>query len=201
MITFMFDIFCVTNRRICGEAFPSHIQKLAQAHPAGIILREKDLSELEYKSLAVEVIKLCDHYGVPCILHSFVKVAKELSCKNIHLPLSLLRTLSAEDKARFSMLGTSCHNVEEAKEAEWLGCSYIIAGHIFDTACKKNLPGRGIPFLKKMCDTVSLPVYAIGGITPENVKELKGTGAMGACLMSGAMKCENPQIYLKYFKM
>lgn len=201
MITSMFDILCVTNRILCEEDFLVRIEKLAQSQASGIILREKDLSENEYRALAVDVMKLCDDYNVPCILHSFVKVAKELSCKNIHLPLPILRTMSLEDKTKFTMFGTSCHSVEEAKEAELLGCTYIIAGHIFDTDCKKDLPGRGIHFLKEVCDKVSVPVYAIGGIAPENVNELENTGAKGACVMSGAMKCENPQMYMKQFAM
>ena len=80
---------------------------------------------------------------------------------------------------------------EEAKEAERLGCTYITAGHIFLTDCKKGLPGRGLTFLQNICENVSIPVYAIGGISNENINDVRQTGAAGACIMSGFMKCNN----------
>ena len=90
-----------------------------------------------------------------------------------------------EERDAFQILGASCHSLEEAVEAENLGCTYITAGHIYETDCKKGLPGRGIGFLKKICETVSVPVYAIGGIGAENIQEIKNAGAAGGCIMSG----------------
>ena len=81
-------------------------------------------------------------------------------------------------------------SVEEAVEAVSLGASYVTAGHIFATDCKKGLPPRGLSFLKEVCETVSIPVYAIGGITFDKTQwnALKEQGASGACIMSGMMK-------------
>ncbi|MGN0572472.1 MAG: thiamine phosphate synthase, partial [Acutalibacteraceae bacterium] len=97
---------------------------------------------------------------------------------------------------RFSTLGASCHSVDDAIEAEKLGCTYITAGHVFNTDCKKGLPGRGTAFLKSVCDSVSIPVYAIGGICPENIAEIRSAGTAGACVMSGAMVCADVRKYL-----
>lgn len=190
----------MTNRILCKEDFLNRIEKIAAAHPAGIILREKDLPEKEYRQLAETVLEICRKHHTHCILHSFVKTAKALDVSAIHLPLALLRTLSVNDKERFTILGASCHSVEDAVEAQKLGCTYITAGHIFDTDCKKGLPGRGIDFLCKICKSVSIPVYAIGGIGSENIAEVRNAGAKGACIMSGMMVCENPQNYLAAFE-
>lgn len=176
------------------------ITEIAAVGPAGIILREKDLSREEYKALAEAVLKICKEYQVPCILHSFPEVAQELDCHALHLPLPILRRVSMGDKTGFTHLGASCHSVEEALEAEKLGCTYIIAGHIFDTDCKKDLPGRGMDFLESVCESVSIPVYAIGGIDASNVDRVLEAGAKGACVMSGAMCCENVGEYLAAFK-
>ena len=119
------------------------IEEIAKMHPAGIILREKDLTEEEYRELAKQVLSICEKYQVPCMLHGFVDVALELKTGAIHLPLPVLRSLSEEKKKGFSVLGASCHSEEEAREAELLGCTYVVAGHIFATDCKKGLPGRG----------------------------------------------------------
>lgn len=177
------------------------MKKLVQAKPDAVILREKDLTGEEYKALGEKVLKICTGSGILCIFHTFIKEAAELGGKAIHIPLPLLRTLTEEEKTAlkkdFSLTGTSCHSVEEAREAERLGCAYIIAGHIFDTDCKRGAPGRGTEFLQKVCRSVSIPVFAIGGIQEDTAGKVRGTGAKGCCVMSSAMKCENPGEYLE----
>ncbi|MCI8610765.1 MAG: thiamine phosphate synthase [Clostridiales bacterium] len=193
----MSDILCVTNRRLCQEDFLTRIEKIAACRPAGIILREKDLSLAAYVRLAKEVLAVCGQYGVRCILHSFPEAARELGADEIHLPLPLLRQMDKKDVARFIQIGASCHSIEEAREAWRLGCTYITAGHIFETDCKKGVPGRGISFLEAVCAATSLPVYAIGGIGPRNIGFVRAAGAAGVCLMRSLMESENVQELLK----
>ena len=201
MIIFMSDILCVTNRTLCKEDFLQRVEKIAASHPKGIILREKDLSEEEYKKLAEKVIQICEEYHVPCILHYFVDAAIELGAENIHLPLHVLRGMDEKKKEAFKIIGASCHSVEEAQEAERLGCTYITAGHIFVTDCKKGLAPRGLEFLQDVCKSVSIPVYAIGGIGSENIGAVRKAGAAGACVMSGLMSCENVKETMKGFEI
>lgn len=196
MITFMSDILCVTNRLLCKEDFLYRIEKIAACGPAGIILREKDLTGEEYMILAEQVMEICKKYAVPCILHSFIQEARKLKSEAIHLPLPVLRGMTKEDKADFKIIGASCHSADDAVEAENLGCTYITAGHIFATDCKKSLPPRGTGFLKIVCRSVSVPVYAIGGINSGNVESVRNAGAKGACIMSGLMCCESEDIRL-----
>ena len=176
------------------------VEKIAACRPKGIILREKDLTEEEYKKLAEKVWKLCKRYEVPCMLHSFADAAIELGAENIHLPLHILQQLDIKKKEKFKEIGASCHSVEEAQEAERLGCTYITAGHVFATDCKKGLPPRGLAFLQAVCQCVSIPVYAIGGIGSENIATVRKAGAKGACIMSGLMKCEDVEQFLKALK-
>lgn len=192
----MSDIICVTNRRLCKTDFLQRIGEIASCRPRAIILREKDMSESAYRQLAQKVMMICERQGIPCILHSFVNTAIELKAAQIHLPLPVLRRLPEAEKAYFSVIGVSCHSVEEAVEAQRLGCTYITAGHIFATDCKKGLPPRGINMLKRVCENVSVPVYAIGGINNQNIKEVRGSGARGACIMSGLMCCGNVRSYI-----
>lgn len=197
MIIYMSDIIVVTNRHLCRDDFLLRMEKIAQAHPAGIILREKDMEQEQYKKLAASVQNICKKQGTLCILHNFVEIAEDLEATAIHLPLPVLRKLSKEKKEKFTVLGASCHSVEDARKAEALGCTYITAGHIFETNCKKGLPGRGILFLREVCQSISIPVYAIGGISAGNIQEIRTTGAAGACVMSGSMVCEDVTEYLK----
>ena len=174
----------------------TRIEKIASAKVSAIILREKDLTEAEYEALAVKVMKIFEKYEANLILHNFAQTAIKLKTNALHLPLAKLRELSAEDKKQFKVLGASCHSVQDAIEAENLGCTYITAGHIFDTNSKKGIPGRGIPFLKEITGSVTIPVYAIGGITPKNALEVKNAGAKGVCVMGGFMRCEKVLVYV-----
>ena len=165
----MFDLLCLTDRTLCREPFLDRVAAIAAARPAALILREKDLPEDQYQALAAQVMSLCRQAGVPCILHTFVGAARALGAQAIHLPLPVLRTLSAGERAAFPALGASCHSVEEAWEAVALGATYLTAGHVFATTCKAGLPGRGVEFLAQVCAAVPCPVYAIGGVGPENL--------------------------------
>ncbi|MCI7097664.1 MAG: thiamine phosphate synthase [Lachnospiraceae bacterium] len=194
------NIIAVTNRRLCSRPLTEQVERVCRLSPKAVILREKDLTEEEYTLAAEEIMGICSRYGVPCILHTFVETAINLNCPAIHLPLPLLRRHRADGtwgsiKKTFSIIGTSVHSVEEAMEAEKLGASYITAGHIYTTDCKKGLPPRGLRFLQAVCENVTIPVYAIGGIHMEGkhvskkqMEEIMACGAAGGWVMSGMMK-------------
>lgn len=83
-------IIAVTNRHLCSRPFIEQLERVCKLHPHAIVLREKDMPEAEYLSLARDVIALCKEYNVQCILHSFVNVAVKLNHPYIHLPLPIL---------------------------------------------------------------------------------------------------------------
>lgn len=183
----MFKIGAVTNRKLCEGDFLEQIRRITATDLSFIILREKDLSNLDYDILARQVLAICQSANVPCILHSHLEVAETLGVEAIHLPLPILRQ-HANVKDKFKTLGVSVHSVEEARQAEALGATYLTAGHIFWTDCKKGLEPRGVTFLKEVVENVSIPVYGIGGIHQENLSDIVSTGAAGACMMSEYMK-------------
>lgn len=183
-------ILAITNRRLCTRPFAKQIERVCQFHPKAVVLREKDMSEEEYLSLAKEIMRICNHYDVPCILHTYIHTARTLHCPAIHLPLPLLRQYQNEGNlSDFHTIGASVHSMAEALEAERLGATYLTAGHIYTTDCKKGVPPRGLSFLQEVCQGVFLPVYAIGGIQPkrEQLSEVMASGAKGGCIMSGMM--------------
>lgn len=196
----MSDIICITNRTLCGGDYLQQLETIAAAHPRAIVLREKDLAEEAYEALARQVLALCARHHTLCILHSFPEVARRLGCGSLHLPLQRLRELGAEEKAAFSCIGASTHSVEEAQEAQRLGAAYITAGHVFATDCKQGLAPRGLPFLRAVCESVTIPIYAIGGIRAGNLAAVRGSGAAGACVMSGLMRSTDPAGTLAYLQ-
>lgn len=189
----MFKILSVTNRHLCREPLAVRIRRIARSGIDGIILREKDLSEEEYQCLAAEVMEICRKSGTMCVLHTFADTAEKLGAEALHLPLPILKNLPQTQREKFAVLGASCHSLEDVQEAARFGCTYVTLGHIFVTDCKKGLPPRGIDLLREVCGYSPIPVYAIGGIRPENLFEVQAAGAAGACIMSGLLCCPDPE--------
>ncbi len=192
----MCNVICVTNRSLCGGSFLRRLEEIAAAGVSAVILREKDMTSEQYRLLAARSMEVCRRRRVPCILHNFPGTALELGAKALHLPMPKLRALGEEERKQFDVLGASCHTLAEAREAEALGCTYITAGHIFATDCKRGLAPRGTDFLREVSRAVEIPVYAIGGIHAANVGEVMQTGAAGVCVMSGLTRCADVAQYI-----
>ena len=191
----MAELICVTQRSLCSDDFLERIRRLAQAKPQAILLREKDLGEADYEVLAREVQERCAPWGVRLVVRRYGGVARRLGLRQVHLSMEELRQAEPGMLTELQV-GVSIHSVEEATEAQALGAAYLVAGHIYATDCKKELEPRGLDFLREVCQTVSIPVFAIGGVTAERVPELLACGAAGCCVMSGAMQCASPEAYI-----
>lgn len=188
----MFKIICVTDRKLCREDFLTRIEKIASAKPDRIIFRDKDCKDDDYVKTAFKILKISDKYSVPCSMYR-----KFDRFSNIHMTMPMLQHIRLADMNFINLAGVSAHSVDEAVEAEKMGVDYVIAGHIFETDCKKGLAPRGLDFLKQVCNAVKIPVYAIGGINADNINSVAQAGADGACIMSGFMTCENPAEYME----
>lgn len=183
-----FELVCVTHRGLCPDGLPRRAAALAEAGIHKVILREKDLPEQDYEALARQVLAAA---GERVVLHHFPAVCARLGVPRLHLSLGALEG-DPSVRARVELLGVSVHAPEEARRAQALGADYVTAGHVFATNCKRGLPGRGLLWLGQVVEAVSIPVYAIGGIGPDNLAAVARTGAAGACLMSSLMVCPDP---------
>ena len=173
------------------------VHQLAQARPHAVMLREKELDVQGYEELARKVKAICEQFSVILILHKNASVAEKMNHSHLHLSMPDLRSYLKGRHPLF--IGASVHSVAEAVEAEALGASYVVAGHIYPTDSKKDTSPRGVSFLQQVCQAVSIPVFAIGGIDGNNVKEIMESGAQGCCSMSAAMICKNPGMWVKSF--
>jgi len=191
----MYKLLAITSRRLCKEDFLYRVEKIAAMKISALLLREKDLSSAAYEKLARQVLPLCQRCNTLCIFHTYEDIGQRLRWPHIHMPLPLLRK-SSVDKGFWKTLGVSVHSVEEAEEAVILGATYLTAGHIFATACKQNLPPRGTDFLRQICQRTDIPVYALGGITPQTIENLQGLPIEGIAIMSGLMDCKDPVRYV-----
>lgn len=185
----------ITNRHLCCKELLYQIELLCKRGVSAIILREKDMTEKEYKSLAEKAIAIGQSYNTSIILHSFVNVAESLGCSAIHLPMPLFMKMADNKRSyrksltdSFKIIGVSTHTLKEAVEAEKAGAAYITASHIYATECKKGCEPKGIDYLKEVCKAVSIPVYALGGMNFNNMNDALKAGAEKVCMMSEMMR-------------
>lgn len=179
-----------------GRGFLDQVEAVAKAQPRALILRAKDRSEEAYEDLARAVLARGIAQETSLILHGSWRVAQALAWPALHLPLPVLRTLPEEARASFQLLGASVHSPEEAQEAEALGASYLLAGHVFATTCKPGLAPRGLAFLAAVLQVTSLPVYALGGITPQLAPEVWALAPAGLAVRSALMRAPDPKAVL-----
>ena len=195
----------ISNRKLCeNENLEKQIEKIFSAYERKIILkkfeivaltlREKDLNKNEYLKLIEKIYPICKRYGINLILHQNydLNLDDKYNIEGIHLSYSIFKSLNQNIKAelikKYKRIGVSVHSLNEAKEVESLGASYVVAGHIFETDCKKGLEPRGLKFIKDLSSALSIPIFAIGGIDEKNSLSVINNGAFSVCMMSTLMK-------------
>ena len=195
----------ISNRKLCeNENLEKQIKKIFSAYEKKIILknfdivaltlREKDLDKNEYLKLIEKIYPICQKYKINLILHQNydLNLDDKYNIEGIHLSYSIFKSLNQNIKAelikKYKRIGVSIHSLDEAKEVESLGASYVVAGHIFETECKKGLEPRGLKFIKDLSSALSIPIFAIGGIDEKNSLSVINSGAFSVCMMSTLMK-------------
>lgn len=195
----------ISNRKLCeNENLEKQIEKIFSAYEKKIILenfdivsltlREKDLNKNEYLKLIEKIYPICQKYKINLILHQNydLNLDEKYDIEGIHLSYSIFKSLNQNIKAelikKYKRIGVSIHSLEEAKDVESLGASYVIAGHIFKTDCKKGLEPRGLKFIEDLSSALSIPIFAIGGIDEKKSLSVIDSGAFSVCMMSTLMK-------------
>ena len=195
----------ITNRKLCeNENLERQIEKIFSAYEKKIILknfeivtltlREKDLDKNEYLKLVEKIYPICQKYRIDLILHQNydLNLDEKYKIEGIHLSYEIFKSLNKNIREKlikkYKRIGVSIHSLEEAKDVENLGATYVVAGHIFETDCKKGLEPRGLNFIKELSSILTIPIFAIGGINEENSNLVLNSGAFGVCMMSSLMK-------------
>lgn len=186
-------LYAVTDAAWTGEK--TLIQQVKEALEGGITflqLREKHLSEKEFLREAVEIKRLTDQYQIPFVINDNIEIAQKTGADGVHvgqddMPVEEVRKILGEDK----IIGVSAHNVEEAVRAEQGGANYLGVGAVHTTATKENTSAVSMEEMKKICQTVSIPVVAIGGIKKNNMNVLSGTGVDGIAVVSAIFAAKN----------
>ena len=186
-------LYLVTNRY--QDSLESFLEKVETACRSGVSiiqLREKNLTTNQYYQLAKQVKEITDAYQVPLIIDDRLDICLAVDAAGLHigddeLPVSVARKVLGPEK----ILGVTAKTVKRALEAETSGADYLGTGAIFPTTTKENAPITLISTLKTICQTVAIPVVAIGGLTSENIDQLIGTGIAGVAVVRDLMQAED----------
>lgn len=195
-------LYGVTDRAWVGEL--SFLEQVEAALKGGITclqLREKRLSEEEFIREAKEILELTKSYGVPLIINDNIQVALASGADGVHLGQKDVRADRARELlGQEKIIGVSARTVEQAVAAWKMGADYLGSGAVFGTSTKQDAKPMERETLRAIAEVVPIPVVAIGGITQENLGELRGTKAAGAALVSaifGAKQIEESVRQLK----
>ena len=194
-------LYLVTNRY--QDSLESFLEKVETACRSGVTivqLREKNLTTNQYYQLAKQVKEITDAYQVPLIIDDRLDVCLAVDAAGLHigddeLPVSVARQVLGPGK----ILGVTAKTVKRALEAEESGADYLGTGAIFPTTTKENAPITRISTLNDICQTVSIPVVAIGGLTSENIDQLIGTGIAGVAVVRDLMQAEDIEVKTQAF--
>ena len=148
-------------------------------------LREKKLDEEAFYQEALVIKKLCKENDVPFIINDNVDVALRCDADGVHVGQSDMEAQDVRAKlGPDKIIGVSARTVEQAVKAEKMGADYLGVGAVFSTSTKLDAREVSWETLKEICETVSIPVVAIGGITADNLSQLAGTGVDGVAVVS-----------------
>lgn len=191
-----YTLYLCTDRSCLGDKdFYETIRNAVFGGCSVVQLREKNIETREYIRIAKEVRKITREVSVPLIINDRVDVCMAVDADGVHLgqedmEVSMARQILGPDK----IIGCSAHNLKEAKKAWEDGADYLGVGAIFSTNTKKNTVDTSIDALKEICDTVKLPVVAIGGVKEDNVHLLAQIKIAGIAVVSAIMAKEDSKI-------
>ena len=194
-----FRLYAITDRHQCAPTpLVDVVSELLDAGVTAIQLREKDLDDTELLQLAQPIAEVCRNYEAKLFINTSDKVLQRSTMSiagaaGVHLPADAapVRIVKAQAEDNFHV-GCSVHSLNAAEKRETEGADFVTYSPIYPTASKPGYgPAVGVEGLAKVVENVRLPVFALGGVTPERVTECLAAGAFGVAVMSGVMVSTN----------
>ena len=198
-----FRLYVITNRLLCGDR--SLAQVVGDACKAGvkaIQLHEKDIPAKFVYNLAQEIQQICKRTGAKLLINDRFDISGAVGADGVHLtskslPVEIVRKNFNSDK----LVGVSAHSLEEARRAEDSGADFVLFGPIYPTPSKAAYGHpQGLTKLQEVAKSVAIPVFAVGGMTPEKAKECVESDAFGVAVISSVMSTRDISATLKSYE-
>lgn len=180
------QLYAITDRHwLNGRSLYEVVKESLDGGVTFLQLREKQLDEDHFLAEAKELQGLCSEYNVPFIINDNVEIALAINADGVHIGQSDMEMKEAREKlGSDKIIGVSAHTKEEALLAQAQGADYLGVGAVFPTSSKDDAESVSYETLKEICEVVSIPVVAIGGITKDNLHQLSGSGISGVSVIS-----------------
>jgi len=198
----MLRLYAVTDRSwLRGQTLCEQVEQALAGGATLVQLREKELDEEAFLREAIELAKLCHRYGVPLLINDNVDIAKRSGADGVHVGQDDMEAASVRSILGSDMIvGVTAKTVEQALRAQDAGADYLGSGAVFGSATKLNAKPMTKELLKSICNAVSIPVAAIGGISRENIYELSETGIAGVAVVSGIFAADDIEAECRYLR-
>ncbi|MFL6622463.1 MAG: Nudix family hydrolase [Sulfurifustis sp.] len=184
-------------RRLGREEFLVRLERVLGAGARLVQLREPHMPPVEFCAYARRVAALCRRFGARLLVNAAPELLRECDADGVHLSSARLMALSKRPVPAEYWLGASCHNAPELERAAALGADFAVLGSVQPTASHPGAPILGWERFAELCQTVTLPVYALGGMRPPDLPRATATGAFGLAMISGVWDAENPEAVVR----
>lgn len=196
-------LYAVTDRSwLNGRTLFDQVEEALDGGATCVQLREKSLDRDAFLQEAIEIARLCHRHGVPLLINDDVDIARRSGADGVHvgqddMEAHLARELLGPDM----IVGVTAKTVEQALRAQEAGADYLGSGAVFGSSTKLNAKPMTKERLRSICDAVSIPVVAIGGINRNNLLELAGTGIHGVAVVSGIFAAADIEQECRHLRM
>ncbi len=198
-----FRLYVITNRQLCGDrTLTEVVGEVCRGGVKAIQLREKDLPAKSIFNLAQEIQQICKRTGAKLLINDRFDIAGAVGADGVHLtskslPVEIVRKNFNSDK----LVGVSTHSLEEARRAQDSGADFVLFGPIYPTPSKAAYGhAQGLTKLQEVAKSVAIPVFAVGGMTPEKAKECVESDAFGVAVISSVISTRDISATLKSYE-
>jgi thiamine-phosphate pyrophosphorylase len=186
-------LYAVTDRTWTREqTLDQQVELALQAGVTFLQLREKHIAKEQFLEEVWRMKKLANKYQVPFVINDDVELALKCDADGVHVGQKDMEAVKARELlGNQKIIGVSVQTVEQAKLAQDQGADYLGVGAVFNTSTKLDAAEVSFDTVKAICNEVTIPVIAIGGISPKNIHQLKGTGIQGVAVISAIFASKN----------
>ena len=189
----MLKLYAVTDRTwLGGRSLEEAVEQAILGGVTCVQLREKDMDDDELIEEASKLAEICHRHNVPLIVNDNFIAAMKSGADGVHVgiedaPVKEIRRIAGEN----FIIGATAKTVEQAKRAEAEGADYLGVGAVFPSPTMKNALRITPDMLREICSSVKIPAVAIGGISHDNVREIKDCGQVGIAVVSAVFAAED----------
>ena len=192
-------LYAVTDTSwLRGQTLAQQVEAALRGGATMVQLREKELEGEALEQEAREILAVCRKYGVPLLINDDVMLAKKIGAEGVHVGQSDMAAAEARSiLGPDAIIGVTARTIEQAQAAEKAGADYLGSGAVFGTSTKKDAKPLDPAYFQQICESVSIPVVAIGGITANNIRQLEGRKMSGFAIVSGIFAAQDIEAQTK----